>query len=172
MALLTVLTEPDPRLHVVAKPVTVVDDEIRRLMADMLETMYKEEGVGLAATQVGVEKRVIVMDVHAGEEEKAPWPLKMANPEILWTSSTCEKAMEGCLSVPEQRGEVTRPDAVKIRYLDENGEPRDLEGDGLLARCIQHEIDHLNGVLYIDHLSTLKRDMIRRKLLRLKRYGE
>lgn len=170
MALLKVLTEPDPRLHIVAKPVEQVDDTIRQIMSDMLETMYHEQGVGLAATQVGIDKRIIVIDVSSDLKNK-PQPLKMANPEIIWASEETKKDFEACLSVPEQQAEVTRAVAVKIRYLDEHGKNQELEGDGLLAVCIQHEIDHLNGILYIDHLSRLKRSIILRKLSRLKRYN-
>ena len=170
MAILPVLTAPDPRLKRVAKPVDKVDDSIRRLMDDMLETMYASAGVGLAAIQVGVTKRVIVMDIaREGEEAK---PLKMANPEVLWKSEEELVCEEGCLSVPDQYAEVSRPKAVKVRYLDEENEIREMDADGFLATCIQHEIDHLNGVLFIDHISALKRNIIVRKLAKARKLSE
>lgn len=170
MAILTVLTAPDPRLKVVSKPVDKVDESVRRLMADMLETMYASAGVGLAAPQVGVPKRVIVMDTaREGEEAK---PLKMANPEILWRAEEEIVCEEGCLSVPDQYSEVSRPKAVKVRYLDEENEIREMDADGFLATCIQHEIDHLNGVLFIDHISALKRNIIVRKLVKARKLSE
>ncbi len=169
MTVLKVLTAPDPRLKVVAQPIERVDDGIRQLMDDMLETMYAHDGVGLAATQVGVAKRVIVMDIHFGNESLKPYPLKMANPEILWHSEDQQTLNEGCLSVPEQRAVVSRPAVVTVRYLDENNVTQELQADGDLACCVQHEIDHLNGVLFIDHLSRLKRDLIMKKLMKFKR---
>lgn len=169
MSQLTILTAPDPRLTKVATPIASVTDDIRQLMDDMLETMYANEGMGLAATQVGVLKRVIVIDLNAGEEDLPPTPLKMANPEILWQSETTSHLMEACLSVPYQRGDVERPSSVKIRYLDEHNIIHEINADGMMATCVQHEIDHLNGILYIDHLSRLKRDIILRKLQKLKK---
>jgi len=169
MPLLTVLTAPNPRLKIKAKPVKVVDEDVRRLMDDMLETMYAHDGMGLAATQVGVDKRVIVMDLN-GENEKEPsLILKLANPEILWGSEETSLAEEACLSVPGAFGAVERPTRVKFRYLDEYNESVEKDGDALLARCIQHEIDHLDGILYIDHLSRLKREMILRKLAKARK---
>lgn len=165
MSLLTILTAPDPRLKKVATPVEAVTDEIRQLMDDMLETMYANDGAGLAATQVGVLKRVVVMDLHAGEDRPAK-PLKMVNPEILWRSDETVKQVEACLSVPEQRGVVERSVRVKIRFLDENNTVQEMEADEIFAVCVQHEIDHLDGILYIDHLSRLKREII---LTRLKK---
>lgn len=170
MATLPILTAPDPRLKVVSKPVDRVDDEVRTLMADMLETMYNATGVGLAAPQVGVPKRVIVMDV--AREGEDPKPLKMANPEILWRSDEEMVCEEGCLSVPDQYSEVSRPRAVKVRYLDEENEIREMDADGFLATCIQHEIDHLNGVLFIDHISALKRNIIVRKLAKARKLSD
>ena len=170
MALLPILTAPDPRLKKKAKPVAAVDDAVRQLMADMMATMYAAPGIGLAAPQVGVLKRVIVMD--AAREGDPSNPLKMANPEIVWVSDDDNTYEEGCLSVPEHYGEVVRPRAVKVRYLDETGAEKVLEADGLLATCVQHEIDHLDGVLFIDHLSALKRNMILRKLLKEKKAAE
>jgi peptide deformylase len=170
MALLPILTAPDPRLKKKAKPVEKVDDGVRRLMADMLETMYAAPGIGLAAPQVGVGKRVLVLDVAREGEPKAP--LKLANPEVVWVSDDDNTYEEGCLSVPEHYAEVVRPRAVKVRYLDETGARREIAAEGLLATCLQHEIDHLDGILFIDHLSALKRNMILRKLLKEKKAAE
>jgi peptide deformylase len=170
MALLPILTAPDPRLKKKAQPVEKVDDGIRQLMADMLETMYAAPGIGLAAPQVGVGQRVLVLDV--AREGEPPNPLKIVNPEIVWASDDDAAYEEGCLSVPEHYAEVVRPRAVKVRYLDEAGAQREIEAEGLLATCLQHEIDHLDGVLFIDHLSALKRNMILRKLLKEKKAAE
>ena len=167
MALLPIITAPDPRLKIKAKPVAKVDAKVRRLMDDMLETMYHAIGVGLAAPQVGATERVIVVDV-AREGEK-PQPLRIANPEILWRSEEMMTANEGCLSLPEHYADVERPAAIRLRYLDHENEIREIEAKGLLATCLQHEIDHLDGVLFVDHISTLKRGMILRKLQKLKR---
>ncbi len=167
MAIHDIKIVPDPALRQVCAPVTEVDDTIRRLMDDMLETMYHAPGIGLAAPQIGVAKRVVVMDVSEKDEE--PAPLRLINPEILWTSEDLVTAQEGCLSVPEQYAEVTRPADVKIAYLDQTGTRRELQADGILAVCIQHEIDHLDGVLFTDHLSTLKRNMIMRKVAKWKK---
>jgi peptide deformylase len=167
MALLQIITAPDPRLKIKAKPVAKVDDKVRRLMDDMLETMYHAIGIGLAAPQVGAAERVIVVDV-AREGEK-PQPLRIANPEILWRSEEIMTANEGCLSLPEHYADVERPAAITLRYLDHENEIREIEAKGLLATCLQHEIDHLDGVLFVDHISTLKRGMILRKLQKAKR---
>ena len=167
MSLLPILTAPDPRLKVKAKPVERVDDGVRRLMDDMLETMYAAPGIGLAAPQVGVAKRVIVLDLAKDGEPRAP--LKLANPEILWVSDEDAIFEEGCLSVPEHYAEVARPAAARIRYLDYENEIREIEASGLLATCLQHEIDHLDGILFIDHLTALKRSIILRKLLKTKK---
>jgi peptide deformylase len=167
MAVLPIIVAPDPRLKQVAKPVDKVDAEMRRLMDDMLETMYKAPGIGLAAPQVGVLKRVIVVDI-AREDEK-PQPLRMANPELIAVSDEDAVYNEGCLSLPEHYADVTRPAAIKVRYLDHENEIRELEADGLLATCIQHEMDHLEGILFVDHLTALKRNMILRKLLKAKK---
>lgn len=169
MALLPVLIAPDPRLKIKAKPVEAVDDTIRCLMDDMLETMYANDGMGLAATQVGVDKRVIVMDLNAGDENAPPMIMKLANPEVLWTSDETLVDFESCISVPNQHEAVERSTKVKIRYLDENNAQKEIEADGLLSVCIQHEIDHLDGILYIDHLSALKRQIILRKLLKTRK---
>jgi peptide deformylase len=170
MALLPIITAPDPRLKIKAKPVAAVDDEIRRLMDDMVETMYHAIGIGLAAPQVGVAKRVIVVDV-ARKDEK-PTPLRIANPEIVWRSEELTIANEGCLSLPEHYADVERPAAIRLRYLDHENEIREIEAKGLLATCIQHEIDHLDGVLFVDHISALKRNMILRKLAKARRSRE
>jgi len=167
MALLPIITAPDPVLKKKAKPVERVDGEIRTLMDDMLETMYAAPGIGLAAPQVGVSKRVIVVDVARDEEE--PNPLRMANPELVWVSDDDQSYEEGCLSLPEHYAEVVRPRAIRVRYIDHENEIRELETEGLLATCIQHEIDHLDGILFVDHISALKRNMILRKLLKAKK---
>jgi peptide deformylase len=167
MALLPIITAPDPRLKRVAEPVAKVDAEVRRLMDDMLETMYAAPGIGLAAPQVGALKRVIVADIAREDEE--PQPLKMANPEIVWASDEDAVYNEGCLSLPEHYADVTRPAAVRIRYLDYQNEIRTIEADGLLATCLQHEMDHLDGILFVDHLTALKRNIILRKLLKAKK---
>jgi peptide deformylase len=136
-------------------------------MDDMLETMYKAPGIGLAAPQVGVLKRVIVVDI--AREDEDPQPLRMANPELIMVSDEDAVYNEGCLSLPEHYADVTRPAAIKVRYLDHENEVRELEADGLLATCIQHEMDHLEGILFVDHLTALKRNMILRKLLKAKK---
>lgn len=167
MAILPIITAPDPRLARKAKLVAKVDDSVRRLMDDMLETMYLAPGIGLAAPQVGVLQRVIVVDCAKADEK--PQPYKLANPEILWQSEDLLTSNEGCLSLPEHYADVERPAEVKIRYLDEQNEIRELHAKGLLATCIQHEIDHLEGVLFVDHISSLKRNIILRKLTKTKR---
>lgn len=161
MALLPILQAPHPILKARAEPVARIDDDLRRLVADMFETMYKAPGIGLAAPQVGVLERVVVVDVG---EEGDRRPMALINPEILWRSDHLVTAEEGCLSLPGQFADVTRPEAIRLRYTDEHGEGREVEADGLLARCVQHEIDHLDGILFVDHLSALRRNMIMRKL--------
>jgi peptide deformylase len=155
MALRDILTVPHPLLKQRSQPVEQVDDELRRLMDDMLETMYAAPGIGLAAIQVGVAKRVIVMDLSREGEEKAPRYL--VNPEIVWRSDETAPHEEGCLSVPDVYDEVERPARVRLTYLNYHGEKIEEDADGLFAVCIQHEMDHLEGVLFIDHLSRLKR---------------
>jgi len=169
VAILDILTAPDPVLKKKADPVKEVTDEIRTLLDDMLETMYVAPGIGLAAPQVGVLKRAIVVDVSGDDEDPAPY--KMVNPQVTWASDEIGLYEEGCLSVPKSYSEVERPVAVKVTYLNENGETCELEAKGLLATCVQHEIDHLNGTLFIDHLSRIKRSMIMRKLTKLKKTG-
>ncbi|MBI1273398.1 MAG: peptide deformylase [Alphaproteobacteria bacterium] len=160
---------PDPVLRQTAAPVAAVDKQIAKQMDDMLETMYAGKGIGLAATQVGLLNRVIVIDVST--KEKKSDPLLIANPEITWQSDDTFTYSEGCLSIPDQYAEVTRPRKIRLGYLDKDGKSCALEAEDLLSICIQHEIDHLNGVLFIDYLSTLKRNMIIRKVEKAKRLG-
>ncbi len=169
MSKLAIIVAPDPRLKLKCKPVARVDAKAARLMDDMLETMYAAPGIGLAAPQVGVTQRIIVLDV-AREDEK-PAPLRMANPELIWVSDEDAAYNEGCLSLPEHYADVVRPRAVRVRYLDHQNEIRELEAEGLLATCIQHEMDHLDGILFVDHLTALKRNIILRKLLKAKKSG-
>jgi peptide deformylase len=169
MAKLDIIIAPDPRLKLKCKPVAKVDAKVARLMDDMLETMYAAPGIGLAAPQVGVTQRIIVLDV-AREDEK-PAPLKMANPELVWVSDEDVTYNEGCLSLPEHYADVARPKAIRVRYLDHQNEIRELAAEGLLATCIQHEMDHLDGVLFVDHITALKRNIILRKLLKAKKSG-
>lgn len=172
MAILPIRIAPDAVLKQVAQPVEKVDDSIRTLLDDMLDTMYNAHGIGLAANQVGVLKRVIVVDVEQEGHHEPGNPIKMVNPELVNTSEELFTYQEGCLSFPQQYGDVDRPAFVTVRYLDENGQPQELEADGLLATCIQHEIDHLNGINFVDHLSKLKRDMIIKKLEKSKKRGD
>ena len=170
MAIRPIIIAPDPVLKTKAKPVENIDGGIVRLMDDMLETMYRAPGIGLAAPQIGILQRVIVVDV--AEKDEKPQPFAMANPEILWKSDETSVHNEGCLSLPDHYADVTRPKQVRLRYIDRNGEVRELDADNLLATCVQHEIDHLNGVLFIDHISLLKRNMILRKLQKAKKSQE
>jgi peptide deformylase len=167
MTIRKILTEPDPFLRQKSKIVEKVNDEIRSLMDDMLETMYDAPGIGLAAIQIGVPKRVIVMDLSKKDEKKNP--LYFVNPEILIKSDKDASYEEGCLSVPNQFAEITRPDTCKVKYLDYEGNEKILESEGLLATCIQHEMDHLEGILFIDYLSKLKKNMIVKKLSKQKK---
>jgi peptide deformylase len=162
MAIREIITAPDPRLRQKSRPADGVDDALRALMDDMLETMYDAPGIGLAAIQVGIPLRVIVIDL-AGEDEE-PAPLYLVNPEILDPSEETTVYEEGCLSVPEFFEEVERPARCRVRYLDYHGAKQELDAEGLIATCIQHEMDHLEGVLFIDHISRLKRERILRKL--------
>jgi peptide deformylase len=164
MAIREIVLIPDPVLRDVALPVAEVDDDIRSLMDDMLETMYDAPGIGLAAPQLGISKRVIVMD--CSDDDNKPNPIKMANPEILELSEETAAREEGCLSIPDYKGDVTRSIAVRVRYLDEHNKTCEMSCEDLLAVCVQHEVDHLNGVLFIDHLSRLKRGMIIRKMMK------
>ena len=165
MALLPIIHVPDPRLKQVSKPVAKVDRSVAKLMNDMMDTMHDAPGIGLAAPQVGEFIRVIVVDItRDGYEGK---PLKLANPEIVWSSDHAVAMEEGCLSVPSQYADVKRPDKIKITYLDEKNTAQQLEADGLLARVLQHEIDHLDGKLFIDYLSRMKRTMMVKKVQKL-----
>ncbi|MDY0009976.1 MAG: peptide deformylase [Bdellovibrionales bacterium] len=177
MAVLPIYVAPHPVLKKPAEPVAAVTDDIRQLVKDMFDTMYDARGIGLAAPQIGQSVRVLVMDVEQtgapeddeGEEESLQpltpgKPIAVINPEIVWTSDDMNTYEEGCLSIPGQYAPVDRPEKVRIKYLDENGAAQEMEADGLLATCIQHEIDHLDGILFTDHLSSLKRDMVMRKL--------
>ncbi len=168
MALLDVIKAPDPRLKQIAKTVSKVDDAIRKTLADMLETMYINDGIGLAATQVGIDKRLMVMDLRDGPNEE-PNPFKMVNPEIIETSDQTKDAEEGCVSLPYQYAKVRRSTEITVQYLDESGNEKKLTAHGLRAACIQHEIDHLDGILFIDRISSLKRNMIIRRLMKEKK---
>jgi len=165
MALLTILEAPDPRLRVKSAPVETVDDELRALIADMFETMYDAPGVGLAAIQVGVPLRVVTIDATRVEEEKKP--IAIINPELVWTSDEKSTMEEGCLSIPEFADEVERPERIKARFTNLEGQTVEVEAEGLFARVFQHELDHLNGVLFIDHLSKLKRDRVTKKFVKV-----
>ncbi len=167
MTIRSILTAPDPRLKAVSEPVAKVDAEIRTLVDDMIETMYSADGIGLAAIQVGVPKRILVMDIEQRDGKKNP--RAYINPVIIWASDEMAAAEEGCLSVPEIWDEVERPARIRCEYLDRDGKKQELEADGLLATCLQHEMDHLDGVLFIDHLSKLKRSMAIKKLQKAKK---
>jgi len=170
MALLPIITAPDPILKTISEPVAEVTDEIKTLIEDMFETMYEAPGIGLAAIQVGVQKRVLVVDiVGKNEEGNDPQPIAIINPEITWVSDDDSVYEEGCLSVPAHYADVVRPAEIKMTYLDLDGKKQELHADSLLATCIQHEIDHLDGILFVDHISALKRNMILRKLLKQKK---
>ena len=165
MALLTILKYPDPRLHTVARPVTVVDDRVRSIVRQLADTMYDAPGIGLAATQCDIHERIVVVDVSESMNELRVF----INPEIVQTSLDSKRWEEGCLSVPGVFDEVERPDRVTVRALDEFGQPFTVEADGLLAVCLQHELDHLNGRVFVQHLSRLKQTRIRGKLLKAER---
>jgi peptide deformylase len=164
MAKREIITLPDPLLRTVSKPVKTVDAATRKLMDDMLETMYDAPGIGLAAVQIGVPKRLVVIDLAREGEEKQP--LFLVNPEITWSSPEEAEYEEGCLSIPEYFDMVTRPKEVKLRFLDRQGEPQEAHCTGVFATCVQHEIDHLNGVLFIDYLTKLKRDRVVKKFVK------
>jgi peptide deformylase len=167
MARRPIIWAPDPVLKTKCTPVAVVDDHVRALMDDMLETMYAAPGIGLAAPQIGVTERVIVVDVS---DKDAPRdPICLANPRIVWKSDETAVHEEGCLSLPDLYADVERPVAVKVAYLDRDGEPREIDAEQLLAVCLQHEIDHIDGVLFVDHLSALKRNMILKKMVKAKK---
>ena len=162
MAIRPIIELPDPLLRRTSDPVERVDDDVRALMDDMLETMYDAPGIGLAAIQIGVPRRVVVVDTEKREEGETH-RLLLANPEIVWASQELSSYSEGCLSIPEFYEDVERPAKVRVRYLDRDGAPQEVEADGLLATVLQHEIDHLNGVLFIDHISRLKRARVVKK---------
>ena len=165
MALLDILHFPDPRLRTVAKPVEQVDDALRQLIDDMLETMYAAPGIGLAATQVNVHKRLLVLDVSENSDQ----PMVFINPEITPLDDTTNPYDEGCLSVPGFYEKVERPDRIRVKALGRDGQPFEMEADGLLAVCLQHEVDHLDGKLFVDHISRLKRDRIKKKMEKVQR---
>mgnify|MGYP001185292301 CR=1 FL=1 len=169
MTIRKILTEPDPFLRQKSKEVAEVNDDIRQLMDDMLETMYAAPGIGLAAIQIGVPKRVIVIDLSKEKEGEKKNPMYFVNPKIISKSNQDETYEEGCLSVPNQFAEIDRPDKCLIKYLDYNGKETELKAEGLLSTCIQHEIDHLEGILFIDYLSKLKKGMIIKKLSKQKK---
>lgn len=173
MALLPIIELPDPRLREISKPVETFDDDLQRLIDDMFETMYDAPGIGLAAIQVGVPKRLLVIDLQDGEGEEgspeAKRPLVFINPEFSEPSEEENVYNEGCLSIPDQYAEVTRPASIRAQWLDREGKPHDERIDGLLATCLQHEVDHLNGVVFTDHLSRMKRDMLLKKLEKQRR---
>ncbi len=167
-----IITLPDRKLRMKSAPIERVDDDLRKLMDSMLETMYDAPGIGLAAIQVNVPRRLITIDVAQREDETAkPDPLFLVNPEILWSSDERAVNEEGCLSIPEYFAEVERPASVRVTYLDRDGKRREIEADGVLAVCLQHEIDHIDGKLFIDHLSKLKRDMVIKKFAKQARIG-
>ncbi len=167
MSILNILKEPDPILRKKSTPVTIVDKSIKKLLNDMLETMYAAPGIGLAAAQVGVLKRLVVIDLAKDGEKKSP--IFFVNPVITWKSDILEKKEEGCLSIPDYFAEIKRPNACHVKYLDQHGKEKQLKAEGLLATCIQHEIDHCDGILFIDYLSKLKRMFILKKLAKLKK---
>jgi peptide deformylase len=170
MAKRDILILPDQRLRLKSEPVAAIDGEMRTLIEDMFETMYEAPGIGLAAIQIGVPKRVNTKDLAKKDEPKAPQVF--INPQIVWSADEKSVYEEGCLSIPEYYEEVERPTAVRVQYLDREGKPQEIEASGLLATCLQHEIDHINGVLFIDHISKLKRDMIVKKFKKAAKRGD
>jgi peptide deformylase len=167
MPIRPIVTLPDSKLRLRSEPVASVDDATRAQLDDMLATMYDAPGIGLAAIQIGVPRRLVVLDLARQDEPKAP--LFLVNPEIVWSSEESSVYEEGCLSIPDYYEEVERPARVRIRFLDRDGKAQEIEADGLLATAVQHEIDHLNGVLFIDHISRLKRDRVQRKFVKAAR---
>ena len=183
MSLREIIKVPNPFLKVTAKPVTFIDEDILTILDDMMETMYHANGIGLAATQIAIDKRLIVMDCgktkfettdmsdeeyneKIKDEQIEPFPIKMINPEIISIGKKIEEREEGCLSIPGYNAKVKRPSSLKVKYIDENRKDKTINAEGLLATCIQHEIDHLNGILFIDHLSKLKREIILKKAIK------
>jgi peptide deformylase len=169
MSILDIIKLPEPRLRLISEPVVSFDAELRKFADDMLQTMYEAPGIGLAAIQVGMPRRMLVIDL-AKREESPPNPMIFINPEITWRSKETSVYEEGCLSIPDYYEDVTRPEKIRLRYTDEHNKQHDIEADGLLATCLQHEIDHLNGVLFIDYLSKLKRDRVMKKFTKLARF--
>jgi peptide deformylase len=167
MALRSIITVPHPTLRAHAAPVEKIDDEVRRTLMDMADTMYDAPGIGLAANQINLPRRLVVIDTKWREGDTKREPLLMVNPAIIWQSEERSTWQEGCLSIPQQFAEVERPLQVRVTYQDINGKTEEILGEGLLSHCLQHEIDHLNGVLFIDYLSTLKRNIILRKVKKL-----
>jgi len=170
MAIRDILVLPDKRLRQKSEPVNAIGKTERALVEDMFETMYAAPGIGLAAIQIGVPARVVTMDLAKKDDPKAP--LVFINPEVTWVSDETATYEEGCLSIPEYYEQVARPKAVKVKFLDLDGKPHEIEADGLLATCLQHEIDHINGVLFIDYISKLKRDMVMKKFKKAAKRGE
>ena len=169
MAILPILIAPDPILKITARTVDIFDDALRFFLDDMMDTMYDAPGIGLAAPQVGISKSIFVLDI--ADADNQPQPLKFINPEIIKKSDELNIYEEGCLSFPEQFANVERPSIVDIKYMDEYGKTHEMHADGLLATCIQHEIDHLHGIVFVDHVSSLKRSMIMRKLRKNNKTG-
>jgi len=161
---------PDRRLKIKSEAVEKVDDDVRALLDDLMDTMNAEDGIGLAAIQIGVAKRCLVVDVHGADEPAAP--LKMVNPTIVWRAEDSRLCEEGCLSFPDHFAEVKRASSIRVRYQDENGELRELEADEMLAVCLQHEVDHLDGILFVDHISLIKRSIVLRKMAKAKRSAD
>ncbi len=170
MAKRDILILPDPKLRLQSEPIEAIDKELRALVDDMFETMYDAPGIGLAAIQIGVPKRIVTMDLAKKDEPKAPQVF--INPEVTWKSDDKSVYEEGCLSIPEYYEEVERPTSVKVKYLDLEGKEHEIEATGLLATCLQHEVDHTNGVLFIDHISKLKRDMVMKKFKKAQKRGD
>jgi peptide deformylase len=170
MAIRDILVIPDKRLRLKSEPVKTIDKSVRDLVEDMFETMYAAPGIGLAAVQIGVPQRVITMDL--AKKDEPPEKRVFINPQITWTSDEKSTYDEGCLSIPEYYEEVERPKTVKVKYLDLDGQDHEIEADGLLATCLQHEIDHINGVLFIDHISRVKRNMVVKKFTKAAKRGE
>ncbi len=171
MSLLHIVTVPDPVLKQTAHSIENISAQIKQQAADMIETMYEAPGIGLAANQVGILNRMFVMDTNYRKEKSSRNPIVMINPEIVWKSEEISIMEEGCLSIPQQYAEVERPKSVRVKYIDLNGETVEFIGEDLASHCIQHELDHLNGILFIDYLSRLKRNMILRKVEKMKKDG-
>lgn len=171
MSLLPIITIPNPVLKEIARPIETISAAIKQQAADMIETMYEAPGIGLAANQVGQLNRMFVMDVHYRKDPATRNPIVMMNPEIVWRSEELSVMEEGCLSIPQQYAEVERPRTVRVKYIDLDGQFQEMEGSDLTSHCIQHELDHLNGVLFIDYLSRLKRNMILRKIDKMRKDG-